>query len=147
MESRPDGGETGPGCGSCLPRALVRIPAEPRRLLRGNRSLWSCSQANGFQRPLVSTEETQLPRARVPDPRGPLEALGGKLVAVVAQVFVRHGQVGGPHAGRVLWEREATVGTGSYLLAVARDTVLAEVLGFLRESEPGQPQQSRTRFQ
>lgn len=42
--------------------------------------------------------------------------LGWKLVPVVPQMFVRHGQVGGPHAGRVLWERgEGAVRTGSHV--------------------------------
>lgn len=46
--------------------------------------------------------------------------LAWKLIPVVPQVLICHGQVGGPHAGRVLWERgEGVVRTRS---RVARHT-------------------------
>lgn len=50
----------------------------------------------------------------------PESMLAWKLIPVAPQVFICHGQVGGPHAGRVLWERgKEAVRTESH---VARHT-------------------------
>lgn len=72
--------------------------------------------------------------------------LGGKLIPVGPQVFVSHGQVGGPHAGRVLWREERGQSEqGHAMLPVKPDTGLAKVPGS-SQGEPGQLQQSDTEF-
>lgn len=144
VETRPEGGETGPGRGSSVRLGLCSgcQPSPGGFCLNlsgssaGTGAFWSCSQANSFQRPLASTGETQLSGEFITNQRGPLGALGWKLTAVVPQALIRHGQVGGPHAGRVLWEG-GTVRTGSYMLAVTQDTVLAKVLGVSEAERAG----------
>lgn len=90
---------------SCPPVALVRsiscVPAATGACPSGNFS--------------VSVTETQLGSAFAENQAGRRRQAPRKLLRwelVVSQVFVCHGHVGGPHAGRVLWRRGGAVRTG-----------------------------------